>query len=81
MNHNYPNMTINWEHLSILIEEPSGTYSYQIDVEAYPFLKTLTPFHDLQIVRRKAGNSLSAEWFGMGMSIPLAEFEKVKCGD
>ena len=70
------NVCIDREKVVVLFEsETNGNEQYIIDINARPFLKSLTPFEFASVVRYKDTKELAICWNNLGQFIPLKEFK------
>ena len=70
------NVTIDRYSLTISVEREGGRTDYTIDINQYPFLRTLLPSDIIGIVRPTDTNEVSFRWIDKGYVIPLKEFTK-----
>ena len=70
------NVTIDRYSLTIAVEREGGRTDYTIDINQYPFLRTLLPSDIIGIVRPTDTNEVSFRWINKGYVIPLKEFTK-----
>ena len=70
------NVCIDREKVVVSFEsETNGNEQYIIDINARPFLKSLTPFEFASVVRYKDTKELAICWNNLGQFIPLKEFK------
>ena len=74
------NVTIDRYSLTITVEREGGRTDYTIDINQYPFLRTLLPSDVIGIVRPTDTNEVSFRWVQKGYVIPLEEFEIKEIG-
>lgn len=74
------NVTIDRYSLTIAVEREGGHTDYTIDINQYPFLRTLLPSDIIGIVRSTDTNEVSFRWVQKGYVIPLEEFEIKEIG-
>ena len=70
------NVTIDRYSLTIAVEREGKQTDYTININQYPFLRTLLPSDIIGIVRSTDTNEVSFRWVQKGYVIPLEEFTK-----
>ena len=70
------NVTIDRYSLTITMEREGEFADYTIDINQYPFLRTLLPSDIIGIVRPTDTNEVSFRWIQKGYVIPMKEFAK-----
>lgn len=70
------NVTIDRYSLTIAVEREGEQTDYTIDINQYPFLRTLLPSDVIGIVRSTDTNEVSFRWVQKGYVIPMEEFTK-----